>query len=125
MRSSLSIELVNTAATPNCRIFSLSSGVITEPPMTTGISDPRVLSCWISSGTKRRYSQEWQLMPMTSAPSFMAFSATEFGRMEFAEIINLHLRFAQHPSNSDRAVLMLINSHDRKRNKLTRHVAAS
>ena len=125
IRSLLSVELVNTAATPDCRIFWPSSGVITDPPITTGTSDPRVLSCWTNSGTKRRYSQEWQLMPMTSAPSLMAFSATEVGRVEFAIVNNLHLCFAQHASNGDRAVLMLVNSHDRKRDKFTRHVAVA
>jgi len=58
MTSSVSTELVNTADTSAPRIVWPSSGVITEPPITTGIFEPRFRSSWTNCGTSRMYSQE-------------------------------------------------------------------
>ena len=93
MTFSPSVKVVNTAATPASRIFSPSSGVMTEPPMTTAMSDPRVLSSSTRCGA--------HVLPgMTGNPDdigIFLYGLVGDGRrrMELAEILNLHLRLAQ------------------------------
>src|SRR5579872_3196816 len=43
------------------------------------------------------------------------------GRVQFAEILDLHLRLAQYARYGDRSVLVLVDPHNGERNRLTRH----
>src|SRR3974390_3219784 len=43
--------------------------------------------------------------------------------LDLTEVLDLHLRFPQHPSDRYSAVLVLVYAHDGERDQLTRHVA--
>ena len=60
-------------------------------------------------------------MPTTSAPSADRLVGDRSRGLKFAEILDLHLRLAQHSRDGDDAVLVLVDAHDRERDEFTRH----